>query len=129
MQRFIGFRAGPFRLAAPITAVLQIVDGGGDGVGGGPEVRSLAALLGAAPLGPPTALLAFAGAAGPVLLGCCALHGELDAAPPAPLPRTVACRWPGLLAGTLDGDEGITLVINPSVLVGLLEADRTPRSP
>jgi hypothetical protein len=120
-HRYLGFDAGPFRLAAPLTAVRQIVEVG-VAVEGTPRVRSVAEVLGEAPRGRPQALLAFDAVDGLVLLGCCALRGVIDAPPPTPLPRTVACRWPGLLAGTINEDGALTLVVDPYVLSGLLES-------
>jgi hypothetical protein len=126
MQRFLGFSAGPFRLATPIAAVRQIVEH--TDVAGPPAI-AIAALLGAEPRGPPAALLEF-DALGAMRWGCCALRGVIDAPPPLPLPATVACRWPGLLAGTIDDGDDLTLVIDPRVLVGLWESTTatTPRT-
>jgi hypothetical protein len=118
MQRFLGFVAGPFSLATPIEGVRQILDVTGDGDGG--HVHSMARLLGAEPLGPPDAVLAFDGDDGAVLVSCCRLRGVVDAHAPAPLPGTVACRRPGLITGTLDEGDELTLVVDPRVLVGLV---------
>jgi hypothetical protein len=64
--------------------------------------------------------LLFDGLDGPVLLAACALTGVFDAPPPTPLPETVACRWPGLIAGIVR-HEGPRLAIDPRMLMGLLE--------
>jgi predicted secreted Zn-dependent protease len=58
----------------------------------------------------------FDGLEGPVLLTACVL----DAPPPAPLPPTVACRWPGLIVGIVR-HEGPRLALDPRMLMGLLE--------
>lgn len=127
-QRFLGVRAGPFRLALPLEAVRQILDVGGD-QGSAPSdpralgVRplSLARLLGSEPVARRPALLLFDGLSGPALLSTCVLGSVIDAAPPRPLPRTVACKWPGLIRGVL-ADDGLRLVLDTRVLMGLVEA-------
>jgi hypothetical protein len=118
MQRFLGFVAGPFFLATPIAGVRQILEPASDDADD--HVPSIARLLGALPLGRPQAVLALDGGAGPVLVSCCRLRGVVDAQPPAPLPRTVACRRPGLLAGTIDDGDVLTLVVDARVLAGLV---------
>src|SRR4051812_38408476 len=107
-ERYLGVEAGPFRLALPLPAVRQILDVGGEQAQAPSDPRalgvlphSLATLLGAAPLLGRPALLLFDGHTGPVLLSTCVLGNVLDRAPPRPLPRTVACRWPGLIRGTI----------------------------
>lgn len=127
-QRFLGVRAGPFRLAMPLEAVRQILDVGGDQASAPTDPRalgvlplSLAKLLGSEPVARRPALLLFDGLSGPALLSTCVLGRVIDAAPPRPLPRTVACRWPGLIRGVLV-DEGLRLVLDTRVLMGLVEA-------
>ena len=126
-ERYLGVQAGPFRLALPLPAVRQILDVGGDAAQApsdpralGVEPLSLAKLLEMEPRPGRPALLLFDGHTGPVLLSTCLLGAVLDAAPPRPLPRTVACRWPGLIRGTID-DDGLRLVLDPRVLMGLVE--------
>lgn len=136
-QRYLGVEAGPFRLALPLETVRQILDVGGaqasaptDPRALGVEPVSLARLLGAAPREPRPAFLLFDGHTGPVLLSTCMLGRVLDvSAAPRPLPRTVACRWPGLIRGVIEdlGEEepaavGLRLVLDPLVLMGLVEA-------
>ena len=128
-QRYLGVRAGPFRLALPLEAVRQILDIGGEQASAPSDPRalgvlplSLARLLGSEPVARRPALLLFDGLSGPVLLSTCVLGGVVDADAPRALPRTVACRWPGLIRGVLE-DDGLRLVIDPRVLMGLVEAE------
>jgi hypothetical protein len=137
-QRYLGVRAGPFRLALPLEAVRQILDVGGEQASAPSDPRalgvrplSLARLLGDEPVARRPALLLFDGLSGPVLLSTCVLGSVLDTAPPRPLPRTVACKWPGLIRGVLV-DDGLRLVLDTRVLMGLVEAaavDETQASP
>lgn len=132
MERFLGVVAGPFQLALPLSSVRQILDvGGGDTVldprALGVTPHALSELLGEAPSSTKPAVLLFDSIGGgnndPVVLTCCALKGVIDAPAPKPLPQTVACRWPGLLRGTLDdGNDGLILVLDSRVLMGLVEA-------
>ena len=127
MQRYLGVDAGPFRLALPLGSVRQILDvGAGDAVldprALGVMPHSLAELLGALPTSTRPAVLLFDGTDDPVVLTCCKLRGVIDAPSPRALPQTVACQWPGLLQGTLDDDEGLILVLDARVLMGLVEA-------
>ena len=128
-ERYLGVRAGPFRLALPLGTVRQILDVGGEQGQAPTDPRalgvlpvSLARLLGAEPAARRPALLLFDGHTGPVLLSTCVLGNVIDAETPKPLPRTVACRWPGLIRGVID-DDGLRLVLDPRVLMGLVEAD------
>jgi hypothetical protein len=126
MERYLQAIAGPFRLALPLSSVRQILDVGGGNTSLDPralgvEPISLAVLLGAEPTSTQPAVLLFDGTADPVVLTCCALHGVVDADAPRPLPRTVACRWPGLLRGTIAADDGVMLAIDARVLMGLVE--------
>ncbi|MDP2339670.1 MAG: hypothetical protein Q8O67_01825 [Deltaproteobacteria bacterium] len=127
MERYLGVDAGPFRLALPLGSVRQILDvGQGDATldprALGVMPHSLAELLGEAPTSTRPAVLLFDGTDDPVVLTCCRLRGVVDAPRPRPLPQTVACRWPGLLQGTVDGDDGLILVLDSRVLMGLVEA-------
>ena len=131
-ERFLGVRAGPFRLALPLGTVRQILDVGGEAASAPTDPRalgvlpvSLARLLGAEPVARRPALLLFDGHMGPVLLSTCVLGSVVDADPPRALPRTVACRWPGLVRGVID-DGGLRLVLDPRVLMGLVEAEGVP---
>jgi hypothetical protein len=138
MDRYLGFDAGPFRLAAPLSAVRQILD---DTTAATRHARDLAEVLGAgAPSSPssasgtPTAatagaVLVFDADDDAVPLRCSTLRGVIDAPAPAPLPQTVACRWPGLLLGTIEDDGALTLVLDPRVLIGLCEAAAPTTSP
>lgn len=127
MHRYLGIDAGPFRLALPLGSVRQVLD-----VGAGPAVvdprvsgvtpHSLAELLGAVPTSTRPAVLLFDGPADPVVLTCCKLRGVIDATAPLPLPKTVACKWPGLLQGSIDDAGGLMLVLDARVLLGLVEA-------
>ena len=126
--RYLGVLAGPFRLALPLGTVRQILDVGGAQAEAPSDPRalgvlplSLARLLGAEPAARRPALLLFDGHTGPVLLSTCVLGNVIDAPAPTPLPRTVACRWPGLIEGVID-DAGLRLVLDPRVLMGLVEA-------
>lgn len=108
-QRYLGVDAGPFRLALPIETVRQILDVGGAQASAPTDPRalgvapvSLARLLGARPREGRPAFLLFDGHSGPVLLSTCVLGRVIDAGAPRPLPRTVACRWPGLIRGVID---------------------------
>ena len=132
-MRYLAVEAGPFRLALPLEAVRQILDVGGEQAVAPSDPRalgvlpcSLARLLGNEPRPARPALLLFDGHTGPVLLSTCILGRVLDAASPEPLPRTVACRWPGLIRGAIfDDDAGtrdVRLVLDPRVLMGLVEA-------
>ena len=132
MERFLAVDAGPIRLALPLPSVRQILDVGAGEAALDPRAlgvtpHSLAELLGAAPTSTRPALLLFdsiLGAHDPIVLTCCKLRGVVDAPRPRPLPATVACTWPHLLRGTLDNadDDGVILVLDASVLMGLLEA-------
>jgi hypothetical protein len=126
--RYLAVDAGPFRLALPLEAVRQILDVGGEQAQAPSDPRalgvtpcSLAHLLGAQPSSQKPALLLFDGHTGPVLLSTCELGGVFEAANAAPLPKTVACRWPGLIKGAID-DNGLRLVLDERVLMGLVEA-------
>lgn len=126
-ERYLGADAGPFRLALPLSSVRQILDvGGGDAPldprSLGVTPISLAELLGAKPTSTKPAVLLFDGTADPVVLTCCGLRGVIDAAAPQPLPQTVACRWPGLLRGTVDDGGGLCLALDARVLMGLVES-------
>ncbi len=114
--RYLAVRAGPFRLGLPLEAVRQILDAGGEQAQAPSDPRalgvlplSLAELLGAEPLERRPALLLFDGHTGPVLLSTCVLGAVVDAPPPRPLPRTVACRWPGLIRGVIDDDDATAI--------------------
>ena len=125
-ERYLDADAGPFRLALPLSSVRQILDAGGGNTSLDPRTLgvtpiSLAELLGATPTSTRPAVLLFDGTADPVVLTCCGLRGVIDAAAPRPLPKTVACRWPGLLRGTIDDGTGIVLAIDARVLRGLVE--------
>jgi hypothetical protein len=130
VDRYLGVDAGPFRLALPLETVRQILDVGGEQASAptdpralGVEPLSLATLLGAAPSDRRPALLLFDGHSGPVLLSTCLLGRVFEGAAPRPLPRTVACRWPGLVKGVVDESAGsLRLVLDPRVLMGLVEA-------
>jgi hypothetical protein len=134
MERYLGFDAGPFRLAAPLSAVRQILD---DTTPATRHARDMATVLGAgaapastASMSAPTAptagaVLVFDADDDAVPLRCSTLRGVIDAPKPAPLPQTVACRWPGLLLGTIDDDGALILVLDPRVLIGLCEAAPT----
>jgi hypothetical protein len=131
MERFLGVDAGPFKLALPLAAVRQILDVGAGEAALDPRALgvtpySLAELLGEQRKSSRPALLLFdsiLGTSDPVVLTCCLLRGVIDSPTPKPLPLTVACRWPGLLRGTIDdGGSGLILVLDASVLMGLLEA-------
>lgn len=126
--RYLAIDAGPFSLALPLSAVRQILDLGGEQATAptdpralGVEPLSLARLLGASPRSERQGLLLFDGLVGPVLLAACALRGVFDADPPRPLPETVACRWPGLIAG-LVRHQGLRLAIDARFLMGLVES-------
>lgn len=132
-QRYLAVRAGPFRLALPLEAVRQILDVGGAQASAPSDPRalgvaplSLARLLGSEPGPHRPALLLFDGLSGPALLSTCVLGNVIDADAPRPLPRTVACRWPGLVRGVLEDEPrtkgGLRLVLDPRVLMGLVEA-------
>jgi hypothetical protein len=128
--RYLGVTAGPYVLALPIAGVRSILDVGG----GAPlDVRSLgvlpvslAGLLGvtSSVTSPGLVLLdgAQAGSSGPLLLSCCAVHGVFAGDDERPLPRTVACRWPGLVPGTVRHDGVLRLVLDVRVVLGLAEA-------
>lgn len=129
-DRYLGVVAGPFTLALPLLTVRQILDVGGpssmapsDPRALGVEPISLARLLDKPAREGRPGLLLFDGHIGPVLLSVCGVSGVFDAPAPAPLPRTVACRWPGLVRGVL-GEAGgaLRLVLDPRVLMGLVEA-------
>ncbi len=129
MVRFLGIDAGPFRLALPLSSVRQILDVGGpqgelEATAREGAVVSLASLLKTTPSSPRPAALLIDGAE--VVVTCCGLRGVLDAAEPRPLPRTVACRFPGLWRGTILERDALTLVVDPAVLSGLIEATLPP---
>jgi hypothetical protein len=131
MSRFLAVEAGPFALALPLGAVRQILDVGGDHATAPSDPRalgvlpiSLAELLGAEARRTRPALLLFDGLAGPVLLSTCVLGGVFDADAPRPLPPTVACRWPGLVAGVVVHD-GMRLAVDAVFLMGLVEGTQT----
>ena len=128
-ERYLALTAGPYPIALPLSAVRQILDVGGEQQAAPHDPRALgvapvplARLLGAEPLMKRPALLLFDGHTGPVLLSACTMAGVLDAPSPRPLPRTVACRWPGLIRGIVDDPSGPRLGLDPRVLMGLVEA-------
>jgi hypothetical protein len=125
--RFLALRAGPFRVALPLTAVRQILDMGGatattplDPRSLGVAPVSLARVLGAEPTSEHPALLLFEGSHGPLLLTADALEGVVDAPAPRPLPSTVSMRFPALVAGTVE-HEGLLLAFDPATLVDVVE--------
>lgn len=125
-ERFLGLIAGPYHVGLPIGAVRQILDAGGGGAPTDPralgvEPIPLARLLGAEPRSDRPALLLFDGHPGPLLLSSCSLTGVLEPDGIIPLPATVATRWPGLVRGTVR-QKGLVLLLDPQVLVGLVEA-------
>lgn len=131
-ERYLGLVAGPFRVALPIVAVRQILDVGGgtaptDPRALGVEPIALASVLGAAPQRERQALLLFDGHPGPVLLTADELLGVLEPSNVSPLPATVATRWPGLVRGTLR-HEGLVLILDPQVMVGVVEVWRADRA-
>ncbi len=136
VARFLGIDAGPFRLAVPLSSVRQIVDMGGalsapaaanEAAHEAPFI-SLATLLGVAPSSTSSssrpAAFRIDGVDG--VITCCGLRGVIDASEPRPLPQTVACRFPGLLRGTIIDDDALALVVDAAVLAGLIEAAERP---
>lgn len=129
-DRYLGVAAGPFALALPLLTVRQILDVGGpssmaptDPRALGVEPISLARLLDKPAREGRPGLLLFDGHIGPVLLSVCGVSGVFDAPAPRPLPRTVACLWPGLVRGVLSYPERtLRLVLDPRILMGLVEA-------
>ena len=129
-ERYLGVEAGPYSLALPLLTVRQILDVGGASSTAPTDPRalgvapiSLAGLLDKPAQGARPGLLLFDGHSGPVLLSVCGVGGVFDAPAPRPLPKTVACRWPGLLRGVLALEAGaLRLVLDPRVLMGLVEA-------
>jgi hypothetical protein len=137
VARFLGIDAGPFRLAVPLSSVRQIVDMGGalsapaaanEAAANEAPFISLATLLGVAPSltssSSRPAAFRIDGVDGVVT--CCGLRGVIDASEPRPLPQTVACRFPGLLRGTIIDDDALALVVDAAVLAGLIEAAERP---
>lgn len=129
-ERYLGVTAGPYALALPLLTVRQILDVGGASSMAPSDPRalgvapvSLATLLEKPPCAGRPGLLLFDGHLGPVLLSVCGVSGVFGAPAPTPLPKTVACRWPGLIRGVLarEGRE-LCLVLDPRVLMGLVEA-------
>ncbi len=126
-ERFLLATAGPFRLALPLSSVRQVLDMGASSLDPrayGVAPISLAKLLGKEPVSQTPAVLLFDGTHAPVVLTCCGLRGVVDAKAPAPLPRTVACTWPGLLRGMIHEGGALTLVLDPAVMMGLVEGHR-----
>ncbi|MCC7109181.1 MAG: hypothetical protein IT382_07835 [Deltaproteobacteria bacterium] len=129
-ERYLGVAAGPYSLALPLLTVRQILDVGGSSSMAPTDPRalgvapiSLAGLMDKPPLPGRPGLLLVDGHSGPVLLSVCGVSGVFDAPPPLPLPKTVACRWPGLVRGVLGSAAGQRrLVLDPRVLMGLVEA-------
>lgn len=135
-ERHLALVAGPFRIALPLVDVRQIVDVGGGDAEPPPAVAeevkgavSLAVLFGEAPMPWRPAVVRLDAAGSDLLVSCCRLEGFFDAGPPIPLPKTVAMRWPGLLAGALvraPEEEGaparLYLKVDARVLVGVVEA-------
>ncbi len=127
LERHLALMAGPFSVALPLTSVRQILDMGGDRSFAPTDPRdlgvrpvSLAGLLGKAPRDERPALLLFDGHTGPVLVTACVLQGVFEPGRIASLPPTVALRWPDLIRGTTQ-HEGLRLVLDPRVLMGLAE--------
>jgi hypothetical protein len=129
-RRYLRVEAGPFQLALPLSSVRQILDTGSGDAALDPRAigvmqHSLAVLLGARPSSSQPAVLLFDGARDPVVFLCCRLRGVLDAAAPRPLPGTVACRHPGLIAGTTRADDGaLLLVLDAAALTALVDAQQ-----
>lgn len=129
-MRFIALTAGPFKVALPLVSVRQLLDTGGerslaplDPRALGVAPISLARLLGASPCTERPALLLFDGHTGPVLLTACVLGGifEPKEGEIRPLPPSVAVRWPDLIRGTLRHEGALWLVLDPHVLMGVVE--------
>ena len=130
--RYLCLRAGPFRVALPLLSVRQILDVGGQDAQAPSDPRALGVHpvpLGEV-LGVPTetqspALLLFDGSQGPVLLSVGGIDDLVESPHVTALPETVATRWPGLIRGTVRGASGLILVLDPEVLVGVVEAGHT----
>lgn len=127
-ERLLAITAGPFRVALPLPSLRQILDLGGahrdaptDPRALGVTPLSLARILGAEPVSDAPALLLFDGHPGPVLLTACRLEGVFEAEKVRPLPRTVAVRWPDLIRGTCRYRGNLVLVLDPRVLMGVVE--------
>lgn len=130
-MRYIALTAGPFKVALPLVSVRQLLDTGGerslaplDPRALGVAPISLARLLGAAPSTDRPALLLFDGHEGPVLLTACVLGGIFEPKEEdelRPLPPSVAVRWPDLIRGTLRHEGAMRLVLDPHVLMGVVE--------
>lgn len=128
-MRFIALTAGPFKVALPLVSVRQLLDTGGERSFAPTDPRalgvapvSLARLLGEAPRSDRPALLLFDGPTGPVLVTACVFGGIFEPkADVRPLPPTVAVRWPDLIRGTLVHEGAMRLVLDPNVLMGVVE--------
>lgn len=129
-MRFIALTAGPFKVALPLVSVRQLLDAGGERSFAPMDPRalgvapiSLARLLGETPCTERPALLLFDGHTGPVLLTACVLGGifEPKDGEIRPLPPSVAVRWPDLIRGTVRHEGAMRLVLDPHVLMGVVE--------
>lgn len=127
-MRHIALTAGPFKVALPLVSIRQLLDMGGERSFAPMDPRalgvapiSLARLLGEAPISERPALLLFDGHTGPVLLTACTLDGIFEPERLDPLPPTVAVRWPDLVKGTVREQSLLRLVLDPHVLMGVVE--------
>ncbi len=129
-MRHIALSAGPFKVALPLISIRQLLDMGGEKSFAPMDPRalgvapiSLARLLGEEPSTSRPALLLFDGHTGPVLLTACTLDGIFEPKPAdiAPLPKAVAVRWPDLIKGTVRHEAAVRLVLDPHVLMGVVE--------
>ena len=127
--RLLKLTAGPFRVALPITSIRQILELGGKNTSATTDPRALgvvavplAEVLGATKNPGHPALLLVDAHGGPNVIEACSLDGFLETPEVKALPGTVVTRWPGLVRGTVRTQAGLWLVLEPSVLVGLIEA-------
>lgn len=128
-ERFIQLRAGEYHLALPLIGVQKIIALGvqasnpsAAGKPLPPNAISLARVLGAkrAPDTEPC-LLRLVGQAESTLVSCCEIEGFWEAESLEPMSGTVGIRWPGLIRGLMRKRGRWIVVLEPAILVGVLE--------
>lgn len=134
-DRFIRIRAAGYHLALPVVGIqsilrlsaetpdVSVVENQPNSVVLQPRQSiSLARLLGAAhvPNHEPSRFT-LVGQRDSTELRCCAIDGNVTEGQLEPLPKSVETTWPGLIRGLLLLDKRWILVLEPAILLGVME--------
>ena len=134
-DRFIQFRAAEYHLALPVVGVqsiLSLTGGPPTALLSGSEMNSasleprqpvsLSRLLGARSI--PTdepSRFTLVGQRDTTELCCCAIEGGVSTGRLEPLPSPAEPAWPGLIRGLLQMSDRWVLVLEPAILLGVME--------